>query len=79
LKYTRGSEEEGWKPAQTKPFSIDDVLKANKKMYSTNNLVAVKNLSVAGKRASKVKNGPKLNRVEGKLFDLKANFEKNKK
>lgn len=79
LKYTRGSEEEGWKPAQTKPFSIDDVLKANKAVYSTNNLLPVKNLSVAGKRAAKVKNGAKLNRVEGKIFDLKANFEKTQK
>jgi hypothetical protein len=79
LKYTRGSEEEGWKPAQTKPFSIDDVLKASKAVYSTNNLLPVKNLSVAGKRAAKVKNGAKLNRVEGKIFDLKANFEKTQK
>ncbi|MBO7294476.1 MAG: hypothetical protein J6U65_03575, partial [Bacteroidaceae bacterium] len=63
----------------TKPFSIDDVLKANKTMYSTNNLVAVKNLSVAGKRSAKVQNGPKLQRVEGKLFDLKAHAEKSKK
>ena len=79
LVYTRGSVEEGWKPAATKPFSVDNVIKSAKAMYNTNNLVAVKNLSAAGKRSAKVKNGPKLNRVEGKVFDVKANFEKNKK
>jgi hypothetical protein len=79
VKYTRGTVEEGRMPAATKPFSIDDVLKANKTMYATNNLIPVKSLSVAGKRSAKVQNGPKLQRVEGKLFDLKAHAEKSKK
>jgi hypothetical protein len=65
-------------PVETKPFSIDDVLKANRAVYNSNELVPVSMASHV-KRNAKVKALPKLNRVEGKLFDLEAQIKSLKK
>ncbi|MBQ2122408.1 MAG: hypothetical protein II200_00235 [Bacteroidaceae bacterium] len=65
-------------PVETKPFSIDDVLKANRAVYNSNELVPVSMASHV-KRNAKVKALPKFNRVEGKLFDLEAQIKSLKK
>ncbi len=78
LIYTRGTLEGAQLPAATKAFSIDEVLKANKSMYGTNELIPAQ-LPVVGKRSAKVVNAPKLKRVEGKLFDLNAKVQSLKK
>jgi hypothetical protein len=79
LVYTRGTLEDVQDPAAVKPYSLDKVLKASRAVYNTG--VAVKPLNIATplKRNAKVHNAPKLNRVEGKVFDLKAQIEKLKK
>ena len=79
LVYTRGTLEDVQDPAAVKPYSLDQVLKASRAVYNTG--VAVKPLNIAAplKRNAKVFNAPKLNRVEGKVFDLKAQIESLKK
>ncbi len=75
LTYVRGTLDA---PVATKRFSIDEVIKANKAVYNTAESFPVSMISHA-KRNAKIKSLPKLNRVEGKLFDLNAKIQSLKK
>ena len=78
LIYTRGTLEDAQSPVAAKQFSVADAIKSSRSVYETGEGVAVK-FTAPAKRTAKLQARPKLNRVEGKVFDVKANFEKNHK
>ena len=78
LVYTRGTLEDAENPVAAKRFSVADAIKASRAVYGAGEAVAVDFVAPA-KRTAKIQALPKLNRVEGKVFDVKANFEKNHK
>jgi hypothetical protein len=78
LVYTRGTLEDAESPVAAKQFSVADVIKSSRAVYSSGEGVAVK-FTAPAKRNAKLQARTKLNRVEGKVFDVKANFEKNRK
>lgn len=78
LVYTRGTLEDATNPVAAKRFSVADAIKASRAVYGAGEAVAV-DFAAPAKRNAKLQALPKLNRVEGKVFDVKANFEKNKK
>ena len=78
LVYTRGTLEDAESPVAAKSFSVADAIKSSRAVYNAGEGVAVK-FTAPAKRTAKIQALPKLNRVEGKVFDVKANFEKNHK
>ena len=78
LVYTRGTLEDAQSPVAAKRFSVADAIKASRAVYNATEGVAI-DFTAPAKRNAKLQARPKLNRVEGKLFDVKANFEKNRK
>ena len=78
LVYTRGTLEDATNPVAAKRFSVADAIKASRAVYSASEAVAI-DFTAPAKRTAKIQALPKLNRVEGKVFDVKANFEKNHK
>lgn len=78
LVYTRGTLEDAENPVAAKRFSVADAIKASRAVYNAGEGIAVK-FTAPAKRTAKIQALPKLNRVEGKVFDVKANFEKNHK
>ena len=78
LVYTRGTLEDAQSPVAAKHFSVADAIKASRAVYNATEGVAI-DFTAPAKRNAKLQARPKLNRVEGKLFDVKANFEKNRK
>lgn len=78
LIYTRGTLEDAQSPVAAKQFSVADAIKSSRAVYESGEGVAVK-FTAPAKRTAKLQTLPKLHRVEGKVFDVKANFEKNHK
>ena len=78
LVYTRGTLEDAESPVAAKSFSVADAIKSSRAVYNAGEGVAMK-FTAPAKRTANLQTLPKLNRVEGKVFDVKANFEKNHK
>ncbi len=77
LVYTRGTLDATTRVA-AKCVSIADEINTSKAVYSAGEPIALK-LATPVKRVAKFSTLPKINRVKGQLFDVKANFEKNRK
>lgn len=77
--YTKGALAGAAKLSAVKPYSVDEVIKANKSVYNQGGELMPAKLAKAAKLHKKLSVMPKLNRVEGKLFDLNAHLQSLKK